>query len=95
MSLSDRHKKKRALGFEDLEAKTSPASLVGVEWVEQPSAMEVSSAHSGQHRASKFLQFVSTLEDIRIERASPTEADASAVDHWLATVSPVAISPDD
>lgn len=87
MSRSDRNHNRRAFRFEQLEAKTSPTSFmgVGVDWIE-PATAEVASAT--QQQSQRFLQYVSMLEEVSIERALPTQAEADVVDQLLSTDSP-------
>ena len=89
MSRSDRQKR-RALGFEDLEGKTSPTSLIPIPAIGDTSdkAVIVSSAGTEEsaqreEQAVRFLSFVSSLENVSIERGLPSQAEASAVDGWI------------
>lgn len=101
MSRPDRHPNRRTLGFENLEAKKSPTSLVGLNApidstsgdIAEFSAMEVTSPSAisdsvQSEKADLLLSYVAAMESVDTERALPTQADASAVDHWLATNAP-------
>lgn len=87
MSLSDRNKKRRSFRFEKLEAKTSPTTFVGVDWIDSTPTAEIASADI-KDQSERFLQYVATLEEISIERTLPTQAEANVVDQWLSTHSP-------
>ena len=87
MNRSNSNQNRRLLGFEHLEAKTSPtASFIDAAWHDGPATAEVS-APNGQP-AERFLQYVTMLEDISIERSVPSEADTVAVDTMIANTSP-------
>jgi len=84
MSLPDR--KNRPLGFESLEAKTSPTtSVVGIGWSDAPVAEQSKHDHL---TAERLLQFVAMLEDISVERAMPMQAAADSADHYIADSNP-------
>lgn len=81
MSRLNRHKR-RALSFENLEAKTSPTSLGGLSgFVDSAEKIEATTAN-------QFLQYVSTMKEISIERGVADETDANAVDLWIAATLP-------
>jgi|GEM_PF-6099539 len=95
MSRPDRHSNRRALGFENLEAKKSPTSLAGLTppidsgndgvaaEVSALGATDSNSLESG--KSDLLLSYVAAIESVDVERALPSQVEATAVDHWLAT----------
>ena len=82
MSLSQRPHR-RALGFEQLEAKTSPtASFVEVGWT-----ADVTAEHA-RHDTDRLRHYVAdTLASVSIERSLPTAAETTVADQLLTTES--------
>lgn len=87
MSRTDRHLKRRALGFENLEGKTSPTNLLGFGAVD---GVEVAVVSDSARSADRFRMYVSAMEDVSIERSLPSQSEADAVDQWISSHLPPA-----
>jgi len=87
MAHSDRNKMSRSLGFESLEARESLTTIAAaVDPGFEPNVAEVSSTASKS--ANRFLLYVSTIEEISIDRSLPDPADSQAVDQLIAATTP-------
>lgn len=75
---------RRRLQFEHLEHKTSPtATVFDAAWLHLPAEVTEPAA------ANRFLEYVaSMLDEVRIERGVPSEADAERADAMLTAETP-------
>ena len=94
MPHSDRKQNSRLLSFESLETRKSLTTTSGA-FVE-PGFADTNAAQVAQdasapatHSTSHLLLYVATLEQISIERGTPTQADANAIDQLITEASPV------
>ena len=91
MAHSDRNKSRRSLGFESLEARKSLTTVAAaVDPGFESNVAEVSSATS--ESANRLLLYVSTLDEVSIERSLPDPADSQAVDQLIAETNPGSFS---
>ncbi len=92
MARPDRKKNSRSLGFESLEARKSLTTIAAaVDPGFDSNVAEVSSTAS--ESAHRFLLFVSTHDEISIERSLPDAADSQAVDQLIAETNPGSFGP--
>lgn len=95
MSRPHRHTNRRTLGFEHLEAKKSPTSLTGLSApidlgndgvAAEVSALGATDSNSLQSgKSDQLLSYVAAIESVDVQRALPSQVEATAVDRWLAT----------
>ena len=85
MARSDRSETRRRLGFESLETKASPSWLVPFGGTDDLSV--TAQTHGTEAITNRFLQHIANLDDISIERAIPSDAEARVADTMLVNVS--------
>lgn len=87
MARSDRFESRRKLGFESLETKTSPSAVIPfVSWTDAPAIAGMT--RDADAAAYRFLQQITNLDDISIERATPSEGEARAADKMIVEIRP-------